>query len=136
MNVYLHAKFEVFSIILTGFRLLGFREEIWPPSPPLTSKGTPKKPTQFRVKCQILLQPLLQYLYRYFMFLHEVVNIEHLHEQWSCLYLYNKAFYFHHISVFNSHTKIHTLQFNSNLIFINLNKQAYSLSLCSLMVWF
>ena len=44
MDVYLRAKFEVSSIILTGFRqgviLL----------PPPTSKRAPKKPTQIRVK--------------------------------------------------------------------------------------
>ena len=42
MVVYLHAQFEVSSIILTGFRQGG--------NPPPTSKRTPKKPTQIRVK--------------------------------------------------------------------------------------
>ena len=46
MDVYLHVKFEVFSIILTSFRQ---GEGEWPP-PPLTSKQAPKKPTQIRVK--------------------------------------------------------------------------------------
>ena len=41
MGVYLCAKFEVSSIILTSFRRGSF-------TPP-TSKGTPKKPTQIRV---------------------------------------------------------------------------------------
>ena len=44
MGVYLHAKFEVSSIILTGFRQGGNF------TPPPTSKRTPKKPTQIRVK--------------------------------------------------------------------------------------
>ena len=43
MFVYLCAKFEVSSIILTSFR--GGRGGITP-----TSKRTPKKPTQIRVK--------------------------------------------------------------------------------------
>ena len=42
MGVYLCAKFEVSGIILTGFR--------WGNPPPPTSKRTPKKPTQIRVK--------------------------------------------------------------------------------------
>ena len=41
MGMYLCAKFEVSSIILTSFRRGNF-------TPP-TSKGTPKKPTQIRV---------------------------------------------------------------------------------------
>ena len=45
MGVYLRAKFEVSSIILTNCRQW---EVILPPS--LTSKRTPKKPTQIRVK--------------------------------------------------------------------------------------
>ena len=51
MSVYLRAKFEVSSIILTWFRM----GVILPPPPPLhpspffTSKRTPKKPTQIRV---------------------------------------------------------------------------------------
>ena len=40
MGVYLRAKFEVSSIILTEF---------YPPPPP-TLKWTPKNPTQIRVK--------------------------------------------------------------------------------------
>ena len=40
MGVHLRAKFEVSSIILTGFR-----QGVVPP----TSKRTPKKPTQIRV---------------------------------------------------------------------------------------
>ena len=43
MGVYLRAKFEVASIILTSFRQGG---GVYPP----TSKRTPKKPTQIRVK--------------------------------------------------------------------------------------
>ena len=47
MSVYLRAKFEVSSIILTRFR----KGVILPPhpSPFFTSKRTPKKPTQIRV---------------------------------------------------------------------------------------
>ena len=45
MGVYLGAKFEVFSIILTGFR-----QGVILPPPPATSTGTPKKPIQIRVK--------------------------------------------------------------------------------------
>ena len=50
MSVYLRAKFEVSSIILTRFRM----GVILPPpplhpSPFFTSKRTPKKPTQIRV---------------------------------------------------------------------------------------
>ena len=51
MSVYLRAKFEVSSIIITRFR----KGVILPPPPPLhpspffTSKRTPKKPTQIRV---------------------------------------------------------------------------------------
>ena len=44
MCVYLTAKFQVSSIIPTSFR----QGVILPPSP--TSKRTPKKPTQFRIK--------------------------------------------------------------------------------------
>ena len=44
MSVYLRAKFEVSSIILTRFR----KGVILPP-PPFTSKRTPTKPTQIRV---------------------------------------------------------------------------------------
>ena len=44
MVVYLCAKFEVCSIILTSFRQEGSNS---PPAPP---KQTPKKPTQIRVK--------------------------------------------------------------------------------------
>ena len=47
MGVYLRAKFEVSSIILTGFRLGGI---LPPPTHTHTSKRTPKKPTQIRVK--------------------------------------------------------------------------------------
>ena len=47
MDVYLRAKFEVSSIILTGFRQRG-GGVILPPSS--TSKRTRKKPTQIRVK--------------------------------------------------------------------------------------
>ena len=45
MGVYLPDKFEVSSIILTGFR----QGVILPPPPPPTSKRTPKKSTQIRV---------------------------------------------------------------------------------------
>ena len=45
MGVYLRAKFEVSSIILTSFR----QGVILPPTPTFTSKGTTKKPTQIRV---------------------------------------------------------------------------------------
>ena len=44
MGVYLRAKFEVSSIILTSFR----QGVILSPLPP-TSKRTPKKPTQISV---------------------------------------------------------------------------------------
>ena len=46
MSVYLRAKFEVSSIILTSFRQGGV---ILPPPPP-TSKLIPKRSTQIRVK--------------------------------------------------------------------------------------
>ena len=47
MGVYLRAKFEVSSIILTSFRLGG--GVILPPPPLLpTSKRTPKKPNQIK----------------------------------------------------------------------------------------
>ena len=47
MNVYLRAKFEVSSIIHTGFT----RGNFTPPLPTLpTSKRTPKKLTQITVK--------------------------------------------------------------------------------------
>ena len=46
MSVYLLAKFEVSSMILTSFR---HRGNFTLPLPP-TSKRTPKKPTQIRVK--------------------------------------------------------------------------------------
>ena len=49
MDVYLRAKFEVSSIILTSFRGRGGGEFYHPPPPP-TSKQTPKKPSQIRVK--------------------------------------------------------------------------------------
>ena len=48
MGVYLRAKFGVSSIILTGFRQWS---NFTPP--PLTSKRTPKNPTQIRVNSQI-----------------------------------------------------------------------------------
>ena len=47
MCVYLRAKFEVSSIILASFRQGGGDNFT---SPPPTLKGTPKKPTQIRVK--------------------------------------------------------------------------------------
>ena len=46
MGVYLRAKFQVSSIILTGFRQGG--GNFTPPSP--ISKQTPSKPTRIRVK--------------------------------------------------------------------------------------
>ena len=46
MSVYLRAKFQVSSITLTSFRLGVIL-------PPPTSKRTPKKPTQIRVKCSV-----------------------------------------------------------------------------------
>ena len=50
MDLYLRAKFAVSSIILTSFRRGGGGggANFTPPSP--TSKRTPKKPTQIRVK--------------------------------------------------------------------------------------
>ena len=49
MGVYLRAKFDVSSIILTSFRQGGGGNfTLHPP----TSKGTPKKPTQIRVNVQ------------------------------------------------------------------------------------
>ena len=58
MCEYLRAKFEVSSMILTSFRQEGGEEFNPPPIPPphtytLTSKRTPKKPTQIRVKVSI-----------------------------------------------------------------------------------
>ena len=50
-----------------------------------------------------------------------------LHKQWSYLYRYNKFLLFLNILVLHNHTEIHTLQFYSDLILRNLNKQAYSL---------
>ena len=44
-GVYLRAKFEISSIILTSFR----QGVILPPPPSPTSKRTPKKTTQIRV---------------------------------------------------------------------------------------
>ena len=56
MDVYLRAKFYVSSIILTSFRQDGGGEGVgegnFTPLP-LTSKRTPKKPTQIRVKNNI-----------------------------------------------------------------------------------
>ena len=55
MGVYLRAKPEVSSVILTSFRLGGEGGVILPPSPlPHTSKQTPKKSTQIRVNTQFL----------------------------------------------------------------------------------
>ena len=48
MGVYLRAKFEVSSLIATGFRQAGGGEVILSLPPP-TSKRTPKNPTQIRV---------------------------------------------------------------------------------------
>ena len=58
MCEYLRAKFEVSSMILTSFRQEGGEEFNPPPIHPphthtLTSKRTPKKPTQIRVKVSI-----------------------------------------------------------------------------------
>ena len=49
MSVYLRAKFEVSSIILTRFRKGVILPPPLHPSPFFTSKRTPKKPTQIRV---------------------------------------------------------------------------------------
>ena len=46
MCVYLCAKFEFSSIILTSFR----RGNLLPPPPPFNLKLAPKNPTQIRVK--------------------------------------------------------------------------------------
>ena len=62
------------------------------------------------LKCQILFQHSLQYLYPL-----------------SYLYPYYKVLHFHHILVLHNHTKIYKLQFYLDLILTNLNKQAYSL---------
>ena len=51
MDVYLRAKFEVSSVILTSFRQVGGGGGKLPP-PLSTSKRTPKKPTEIRVKYQ------------------------------------------------------------------------------------
>ena len=53
MDVYLRAKFEVSSIILTSFR----QGVILPP----TSKRTPKKPTQIRVKSIVDLATMMKW---------------------------------------------------------------------------
>ena len=45
MCVYLHTNFQVSNIILTSFR-----QGVILPAPPPTSKQTPKKSTQIRVK--------------------------------------------------------------------------------------
>ena len=45
MGVYLRAKFEVSSVILTSFR-----QGVIPPHTPPISKRTPKKATEIRVK--------------------------------------------------------------------------------------
>ena len=52
MSVYLHAKFQVSSITLTSFRHEGggIGEEGVGQFYPPTSKQTPKRPTQMRVK--------------------------------------------------------------------------------------
>ena len=53
MRVYLRTKFQVFSIILTSFRLgrgEGGRVILPPPNTSKRTKRTPKKPTQIRVK--------------------------------------------------------------------------------------
>ena len=50
MGVHLRAKFEVSSTILTAFRQ-GGGEGSFTPTTTTTSKRTPKKPTQIRVKC-------------------------------------------------------------------------------------
>ena len=52
MRVYLRAKFEVPSVILTSFRQGG--EGGWVILPPTTSKRTPKKSTQIRVNLKNL----------------------------------------------------------------------------------
>ena len=49
----------------------------------------------FNLKCQILFQNLLQFLFKYHLF---------LHEQWNCLYLYNKVLHFYHILVLHIYT--------------------------------
>ena len=49
MGMYLRAKFEVSSLILTSFRQGGGGGVILPTSPTIL-KRTPKKPTQIRVK--------------------------------------------------------------------------------------
>ena len=46
MGVYLRAKFDVSSMILTSFRQGGS----FTPPPPPTSKGTPENPAQIRIK--------------------------------------------------------------------------------------
>ena len=50
MAKYLRAKFEVSSKILTRFRQEREGGNFHPPPPPPTSKQTPKKPTQIKVK--------------------------------------------------------------------------------------
>ena len=71
------------------------------------------------LKCQTLFQYHLQCLCKYCLF---------LHEQWNCLNPYNNFFHFYHILVLHNHTKTHTFQFYSDLILMNINKQAYSLA--------
>ena len=52
MGVYLHAKCEVSSMILTSFREGGVVLPASPPPPP--QKETPKKPTQIRVNRKVV----------------------------------------------------------------------------------
>ena len=58
MRVYLRAKFEIFSIILTSFRLEG---NLTLPPPTHTSKRIPKKPTEIRINKKYVSRELLSF---------------------------------------------------------------------------
>ena len=68
------------------------------------------------LKSQIFFQHLLQYIHKSILF---------LWKQWRCLYSNNKVLHLNHILVLHNHTKIHIFQFYSDVILINLEKQAY-----------
>ena len=67
--------------------------------------------------CQILLQHLLQCLYKYHMF---------LCIQWNYLYPYNTVAFFLHILVLQNHVKTHMLLFYLSIVLIDLDILVYS----------